>query len=71
MMVTKRPRHGGFAAMIQAKLGRHPGKAWMMRAKPACHPIFAWTSWRLCRHDVGFARMSSDLRLDVMAAKPP
>jgi hypothetical protein len=32
MMVAKRPRHGGKAAMIQAKLGRHPGKAWMINS---------------------------------------
>jgi hypothetical protein len=50
MMVAKRPRHGGKAAMIQAKLGRHPGFAWMMVASrprhgfammwasPTCHP---------------------------------
>jgi hypothetical protein len=30
-MVAKRPRHGGFAAMIQAKLGRHPDFAWMIQ----------------------------------------
>jgi hypothetical protein len=29
-MVAKRPRHGGKAAMIRAKLGRHPGFARMI-----------------------------------------
>jgi hypothetical protein len=32
MMVAKRPRNGGKAAMIQASLGHHPGKTWMMVA---------------------------------------
>jgi hypothetical protein len=43
MMVAKRPRHG-FA---------------MTWASPTCHPGSARMSWRLCRHDVGFAHTSS------------
>jgi hypothetical protein len=44
--------------------GKCCASLFMMWAKPIRHPGEARTSWRLCRHDVGFAHTSSGLRPD-------